>query len=504
MAASKAKTSVYVTLILVVGYVISFIKESVIAKFFGVSADVDAYTIAITIPVILFSLVSVSVRSVVIPLYSDLYYNQGNEKASAYISNMISYVGGVAVLIILLFELLASPLILLFAPGFDIETHTLAVSLLRVTLPTIFFSLIENIMMGMLNVHKKFVAPALAVYVLNITLIVFIIVLHEQFGILAACIGQVVGGLLAMSYLIVLSRKVFRYHFNFNFKDEYMLRSFKQSVPIIWSVSIAEINAIVNRVVASFLFVGSIAALNYASKINSVMASFFTSAIATIVYPLYSESVAKKDYEQLNSRVNFTLSIYSFFLVPLMIGIFFFREELIYVAFSRGAFNQDAVAITSSLLGCYCVGILFSAFRETVTKVFYSLEDTKTPATNATIGVALNLVLNLTLPFIFGVQGLALGTSFTAMFISIRLLLHLIKKKKDINVSYFLHNLRSMVVPITVLIVICLCFESFVGIDNKLVRLLLGAFVGMSAYMLASYVFNKAFFMEMVHMFIKK
>lgn len=207
--------------------------------------------------------------------------------------------------------------------------------------------------------------------------------------------------LLATTYLFVLARKVFKYHFSLKYKDEYIVRSFKQSVPIIWSVSIAEVNAIVNRIVASVLFVGSLAALGYASKINSVMMTFFTSAIATIVYPLYSESAAKKNYEQLSSRVNFTLSVYTFFLLPLMVGIFFFREELISVAFARGAFDNEAVLITSSLLGCYCIGILFMAFRETITKVFYSLQDTKTPAKNATIGVVMNIIMNLTLPFIW-------------------------------------------------------------------------------------------------------
>ena len=70
-----AKTSMWVTIILVIGYVLSFIKEAVIANYYGVSSSVDAYTIALTIPVTLFALISVAIQSVVIPLYSNLLYN---------------------------------------------------------------------------------------------------------------------------------------------------------------------------------------------------------------------------------------------------------------------------------------------------------------------------------------------------------------------------------------------------------------------------------------------
>ena len=41
--------------------------------------------------------------------------------------------------------------------------------------------------------------------------------------------------------------------------------------------------------------------------------------------------------------------------------------------------------------------MLAIGFREIVSKVFYSLKDTKTPMINATIGMFLNIVLNIIL-----------------------------------------------------------------------------------------------------------
>lgn len=499
-----ARTSIYVTIILVIGYFISFLKESVVANYFGVSADVDAYTIAITIPVTLFSMVSVAIQSIVIPLYSDLFYNKGYEAGSKYISNIITFVCLIAVIFVTLFEVLASPLIYLFAPGFSPETHELATILLRISLPTILFTLIQNILVGLLNVHKRFVGPAFAVYFLNIVLIVVIIVLHQVYGIEAACIGQVVGSVVSLTYICLLAKSLYRYKPLLIMKDEYMQKSLKQTFPVIWSISVAEVGAIVNRIVASFLFVGSIAALGYASKINSVFMTFFTHAIATIIYPLYSESAAKKDMEQLNSRINFTISVYSLFLLPLMVGVFCFRNELVSVAFARGAFDQNAVELTGSLLGCYSIGILFSAFRETITKVFYSMQDTATPAKNATLGVCLYILLSLTLPFFLGTQGLALGVSFTAMFISIRLISQLIHKHPQIKLGAFYTNIKEILISTSILLVACLVYEHIRPFNTDSVRLILGAIFGSFIYFLSMYLMKSRLLFEMINMFIKR
>ena len=49
-----AKSAIGVTFVMIIGYLLSFGKEAVVAYYFGVSPEVDAYTIAIQVPVILF------------------------------------------------------------------------------------------------------------------------------------------------------------------------------------------------------------------------------------------------------------------------------------------------------------------------------------------------------------------------------------------------------------------------------------------------------------------
>lgn len=437
-----ARTSFWITVLLVGGYILAFVKESFIANYFGISNHVDAYNIAIQVPVIVFSFVAVAIKSVVIPLYSDILYNKGREDANHFASSFITLNAFIALAFFLVGELFADIVIKLFAPGFEQETHDIAVNLLRLTLPTMIFTVVTDIVTGILNVHKRLVMPCFAVYLLQLCIICMTMLFHSTWGIGAACAGQVLGSFLQMLYLYLLVSKIYRYRFSTDFKTSEIKKALKMSGPVIWGISIAEVNAVVNRMVGSFLFVGSISALSYAGKLNSVFMTFCVHAVSIVIFPLYAESAAKKDMEQLNRRVNYTLSVYATMLLPVMCIVFCLRAEIVELAFARGAFKMDAVELTKGVLGCYVIGMLFSSFRETLTKVFYSLKDTATVAKNATMGVVLNIVLNLTLPWFLGVQGLALGASISAVFIATRLLWLLKNKDESMKLDYFFSNIR--------------------------------------------------------------
>lgn len=496
-------SSAGVTIIMVIGYFLSFGKEIVIANYYGISNNVDAYTIALQIPVTLFAFISVSIRSVVIPLYSELFYNKGQSEASRFVCQLVTIISILVLCLIILCEIFAGGLIYLFAPGFDTETHNLAVLLLRLLLPCAVFSPIGQILTAVLNVHKQYVWASFAVLLLNISIISFIVILHARWGIQSACMGNVVGCILEVLFLAILVRKFFKFQPNFHWRDVYLSKALKMTFPVLWSMSIAEINAMVNKMVASFLFVGSIAALGYASKINSIMMQFFVSAIATIVYPLYAESSAKGDFKQLNRNVNFVMSIYVMLLLPLMFGIFALRKEIIEIAFMRGVFDAHAVEVTQGLLGFYTIGLLFMALRETVTKVFYSLGDTKTPAKNATIGIIINIVLNVTLPFIMGVNGLALATAITAIFISSRLLFKLKRNNENIKLDYFFKNLMLSFFASCIMMAVILPIQLFTSFNAWITVALIGI-VGAVVYSVAMLLFKAPIANYLVDNYIKK
>lgn len=503
MGKNIVRTSVWVTLILCIGYAVSFLKESVIANYFGVSADVDAYTIAIQIPVILFSFVAVALRSIVVPIYTDIKQNQGEEHSKEYINVLIGVLGFLTLLLVVVVFIFSKYVIMIFAPGFTPETNHIASNLLRILCPTILTTLLANVFISVLNVHDKFILPSIAVLFLNTTIIFSILFLHSRWGIVSAAVGQLFGCILEVGFLSILLRDVLHLKPKINWKNPYVRQSFKMALPVIWSTSIAELNAMVNRVVASFLFVGSIAVLSYAAKINSVFISLFTSAIATIIYPLYADSTARHDMKGLSLRINKTLSAYSLFLIPLTCLILCLKQEIIAIAFERGAFDAEAVDRTQILLGWYSLGLIFMGFRESLTKVFYSLKDTKTPAINATIGFIINIALNLTLPFIIGVQGLAISTSITAVIISIGLMVRLLKKHKEIELGILKSNIFRIIPPSLLSTALCLIALYFTPSGDKYILASVGLLTFMTVYLSSLSIFRPTVWFEIIRNFTK-
>lgn len=482
MSNKIVKSSIGLTISLLIAYVLSFAKESIVAYFYGLSAETDAYTIAIQIPVLLFSFVSVAINNVVIPIYSKVYYQQSEEAANIFVNKLLSLLIIGLLAFIILAEVFAGQLVYIFAPGFSTETHDLATTLLRIVFPSILFTVVQNVYVAVQNVHKNFVIPSFAVYFLNIGLIGGILLLHKQMGIASACVGQLFGGLMQLTFLVVLTRKLYRYRPIFQFKqDENIKQALKMTGPVIWSISVAEVNALVNRLVASFLFVGSVAALSYSQKVNNMAMSLMVHVISTIIYPLYAESFANKNDEQLSRRVNLSITVYSLLLMPLSVGIFCLKEEIIQLAFGRGQFDVAAVDVTQGLLGFYCIGIMFMGLRETVSKVFNSMGDTKTTAINSTIGVVLNIILNVTLPFVMGVNGLALATSICAIFITSRLLLQLVKTGK-VEFGYYFSNLWKIVIATLVMSLFIFLTRHFMLNVYYLLRMIVVTMAGMLTY----------------------
>lgn len=504
MANKLLKASFGVTLVMLVGNLLSFVKEATIANYFGVSAEVDAYAIAIQIPVLLFSFISVAVQSVVIPIFSDIYYKRSEQEAKKYIDNLITILFFGTVLLAVVGVILADPIVYLFAPGFENSTHELSVKLLRVTFPSIIFGIICQVLIAVLNVHKQFVANSFAIYFTNVTIILCVIFLNGKFGIVAACIGQILGDGLRCAYVVLLARRFYKYRLGFNFRHQDVLKTLKLSLPVLWSMSVAETNAIVNRMVGSFLFAGSISAITYSSKVNSVLLQFFVSAVATIVYPLYAESSAKGDIVQLNRRVNSTISAYSLFVVPLALGLIVFRKEVIELAFGRGAFNQDAIELTQGLLGIYAIGMLFMAFRSTLNNVFYSMKDTKTPAVNASVGALLNIVLNLTLPYFLGVKGIALSSTLTAVYITSSLMWNMVKKNEAIDMKVFFINIWRIVLSGVIMFIAISLFHHFMNELNSLLIILLGVLIAVIIYSICVIAFKVPIAIQIIDMLISK
>ena len=117
---------------------------------------------------------------------------------------------------------------------------------------------------------------------------------------------------------------------------------------------------------------------------------------------------------------------------------------IVVLIYGRGEFNQNAIDIVSKLLIAYGIGMPFYLCRDLLVRVFYGIEDAKTPFRISTIAIFINLFFDWFLiggstpwgeisPLNLGVNGLVFSTAFVNFFACILLLLKLESKLDNLN-----------------------------------------------------------------------
>lgn len=402
---------------------LSFVCEMFFAMYFGVSAETDAFAIASQIPAILFAVVPAAISTTVVPLYSKMFHNDDLEGSQKFISRFTTMIAVFTVACVVICEIIAPVIVKLFSPGIDDKTFAYAVKFIRITFPTIIFTSIMGIFMGVLQVHKKFGRSSFLEIIRQCVYAILIIVLHGYFGIYAAVFGLLIASIIEFlfSYCFVASKVKLKP--DFNVKDQNVINAIKMSVPIFAGIGTAEINRLVNKIAASFLDSGSISTLNYASRLSGAFTSLVVASISTVMFPYFAEKASKNDREGLSKMFFLTLNAYLILTIPIIAGGVILRQELVEAAFLRGAFTKENAYVVAGLFAGYLLSMIFSALKQTGAKLFYAQGNTKTPMVNTIIGVCLNIVLNIILGYFMGAMGLVYATVISTAIISVLLLI---------------------------------------------------------------------------------
>ncbi len=488
---AMAKSAMLLTVVNAVSIVFSFVMEAVFAGFYGTTAEADAYTVAVSLPVTIFAVVTTAIQTIIIPIYSKHKFGESIESADRFISNFITVIAAFTGIIIILFEIFANEVVFAFSPGLNKSTHALAVELTRIIVPTILFSQIITVNTGVMNVNKSFALPALTSNIQNVVFIISVIVLHSKFGIFAAIYGNFAGIFLSLLYSIAIRRKYYKYKFKFSLKDPSLISAGKMMGPVFLGIGAAEINKLIDRMIASFLSTGSIASLNYASKLTSAISTLLISGVSTVIYPQMARQAARDDKEGMSETLNLAISFFILILFPLIIGGYVLRNEIISIVFMRGAFDEKSVSSIAPLFVCYMVCLFFTALRQASSRLFYSLEDSKTPMYNSLIGIGINIVLNIILAKFLGALGLALATTISTAVIAF-LILKTAKKRLD-GLNYkksFVLSVKSGISAVLMLLILSLIkiplikigfFSS--GFKGTLIYTLLMVIIGTAVYL---------------------
>lgn len=421
--------AVGVTALMFISKILGFVREMVIAAYFGTSMAADAYQVATAIPMIIFDAFAVAIALTFVPLYTDILTNKGEKEARVFTQTIAGVVIYLAVGILIISLFLTPLIVTIVAPGFSGEKRELAIILSRVLLPIIIFRVLSGLASGLLNSNQSFFVPASIGFVLNILIISVVILFSRHWGVTALAWGTFFG--VAGTFLIQLPKSV-QFGFGFNLKpnifDPNIKRLLMLSLPIFLSSAVNQLSSLIDRMMASTLPTGAISALTYALRLNGFVLGIFVVSVATVFFPALSKLVSEQKFEEFKKTFSTSIKTVTLFVLPMMVGLIVLRTPIIRVLFERGAFDAQATEMTAMALFMFAFGLLGFSLKEILNRIFYSLQDTKTPTVNAVLAVGVNIILNLILIRKMEHAGLALATSISATITVILLLVSLRRK----------------------------------------------------------------------------
>lgn len=427
-----AKATIGLMLATIIAKVLGFGRELVLAAVYGASMYSDAYLTAMNIPVVLFTIIGTTLGTVLIPMYFEVNNDLGEKKALNFTNNVFNIVIAICIVLAILGFIFTEQLVKVFAMGFEGQTLKIAIDFTRITIIGIVFTGLSYVMTAYLQIKNNFTVPGLISVPKNIIIIVSII-LSVKYNPYIMIWGTLIG--IATEFIFQLPFAIksgYKYQLYINIKDKYIKKMSWLIGPVLIGVAVNQINTMIDRTLASTLVEGSISALNYANKLNGFVMAMFITSVAAVIYPMLSKLSSEDNKEKFTSSVVQSINSVILLVIPISVGAIVLATPIVKLLFQRGEFDARATSMTAIALIMYSIGMVAFGLRDILGKVFYALQDTKTPMINGAIAMVMNIVLNIILVKYLQLAGLALATSISAI-VCIFLLFGSLKKK----IGYF-------------------------------------------------------------------
>ncbi|MBT3145854.1 murein biosynthesis integral membrane protein MurJ [Neptunomonas phycophila] len=401
--------------------VLGLVRDVVIANLFGATGSADAFFVAFKIPNFLRRLFAEGAFSqAFVPVLSE-YRTQRTLADVQLLVNRVAGTLGAILLLVTLIAVAASPIVTtVFAPGFymhETVKFDLASDMLRITFPYLLLISLTAFAGAILNSYERFAVPAFTPVLLNVCLIgcaLFLTPIMDE-PVMALAWGVLMAGAVQLCFQLP-----FLWHLRllpkprWGWQDEGVQRILMLMLPALFGVSVAQINLLLDTVLASFLQTGSVSWLYYSDRLSELPLGVFGIAISTVILPSLSRKHASQSTDSFAHTLDWAVRMILLIGLPSAVALVMLAEPLIITLFKYGAMTERDVAMSAMSLRAYGVGLLAFMLIKVLAPGYFSRQDMKTPVKIAIQAMVANMVFNLLLIFPFQHVGLAAATSMSA------------------------------------------------------------------------------------------
>lgn len=472
---SVLKAAWIIAVVTIVSKLIGFVRDIIIANYYGATMVSDAYYYAYQIPslsLILLGGVGGPFHSATVAIFSKLIPNL-QEKPSEHVNKLYSTFMTATIIFFLALSaimfIFPRQIMGLIISGGSPDMINLAATHLKIMTPLLVIGGIVGIYYGILIIYRQFMLPNLSPIIMSLAIIGVVIAAPSDQKGYALAWATTIGAILQLIIQYPNIRKLgYKLKPNFAFTNNPEFKEICELLfPAVLSSTVGQIHIYVDMFFTSSISEGAWTAIGYANRVFQFPVGILVTAFLVPLFPIFAKLVADKDYNGIKNYFNKGVGVLFFGAIPIIIGILVVGMDAVRLVFERGLFDEKATFMVTEALWFLSVSIIPYVFRDSITRVYYSFNDSKTPFVVAFSSIVLKLVLNYVLisKMHFGIGGITLSTSLVTLF-NACVLGMFITKKMDMDYKSLFINLLKMVVAGVITGGICyLCafeFDKFV------------------------------------------
>jgi putative peptidoglycan lipid II flippase len=411
--------------------IFGFIREMVVASFFGTGRIADAFTLALIFPNLFRQVLGEDmVERAFMPPFKTIYDKGEKKRSWVYISIVFNWffialilVTAVLYLVIPLFFSLKDSFPEVFGFIFKDQQfdYALSLQLIMIILPFSIFIGIAAFIGSMLNFFEKNWIFGFAPAMLSVGVIAGIYLLYPHIGGYSIAIGYVFGAFLQMCIqLPFLFNKKFKKETELKYagmilksKDHQFKSLKRESKLITLNALFDKTQEVFGRFFAATLVAGSTSSLFFAARLFQLPFAILSLPITRGINPELNRMKATQKFDQFHHTFTKGLNLYVLLFIPISIILIISAPELVDLIFRRGKFDSASLQLTTAAFSMYCIGLLPMSLVGYYKRVLSLFDKNKYALNISIIGAVLNIAFSLLLVKTtqMGHAGIALASS---------------------------------------------------------------------------------------------
>jgi putative peptidoglycan lipid II flippase len=413
--------------------VLGFCRDVLIAGWLGTGPVAEAFLVAFSLPNMFRRFFAEGAfNTAFIPLFSKKL--EKRDAPEAFANDAFAALASLLIVFTVLAQIFMPWLVLAMASGFIGDSRfDLAVFFGRIAFPYILFISLAALLSGVLNATGRFAAAAAAPILLNVILIAALMLAESGWlspfmqvetgegtsrtGMHHATLlvwGVVLAGIAQLALLwVAASRAGFHIRLQWPRMTPDLKRLAVIAVPAMLAGGVVQINLLVGRQVASF-FDGAIAWLSYADRLYQLPLGVVGIAVAVVLLPDLSRRLASRDDTGAKYALSRAGEVSLALTIPSATALVVIPTQLVSVLFQRGAFDAQDTAAVALAVSVYGFGLPAFVLQKVLQPLYFAREDTRSPFRFALVSMCVNAVVAISMAYVLGFVGAALGATVAA------------------------------------------------------------------------------------------